>query len=579
VTAPGRHPTTPPRPLWLDRTAPDHATLCARFRWQVPVRYNIAHDACIRHARRDPDRVALRFEDGDAPAVAYTYEQLRREAARLSNTLVALGVARGDRVAIVLPQRPETGIAYLACFQMGAIAVPLSHLFGADALGFRLRDAGVKVALVDADTLPRVQAATRTIESPVTLIGVADTPPVPGVLRWDRLRERASDAYPCLDTAADDPALVIYTSGTTGDPKGALIPHRALIGNLSGFECSHDFFPQGDDVFWSPADWAWTGGLFDALLPTWHHGRTIVGHRGRFDPERACALMQRHRVRNAFLFPTALKMILKEVGDPRVRFPRLRLRTLMSGGEAVGETVCAWARECLGVHINEIFGQTEMNYVVGGCAAVFAPRAGSMGRPYPGHRIALLDEAGDPVAPGTPGEIAVHRDGDPVMFLGYWNNPEATAAKFTGAWGLTGDLAVQDDDGFLFYRGRTDDVIKTAGYRVGPAEIENCLVAHPAVANAAVIGVPDDTRGQVIRACVVVSTGTSASADLAAQLKDHVRARLAPWQCPRDVVFVDALPMTTTGKVQRRLLRPPVDAAPSPAPLPSAPPPSASASA
>jgi acetyl-CoA synthetase len=536
----------------LPRDARDHEALVGGFRWRVPRQYNLAWDVCGRHAQ-DRSRFALYFEDEGGSTSAHTFWDVQVQANRLSNALAALGVGRQDRVAIVLPQRPETAIAHVACYQMGAIALPLSHLFGPDALQFRLADADARVAIVDPDTLPKLWAVRDRLPGLRHVIGVAGAAEA-GVRDWHALTSRAARRFTPVPTLADDPALIIYTSGTTGPPKGALLAHRTLIGNLPGFACSHDMFPEQGDMFWSPADWAWTGGLFDALLPTWHFGMPILAYRGRFDPEKACWLMERYGVRNAFLFPTALKMIMKEVARPRASHD-LELRTLMSGGESVGETVSEWARAELGVTINEIFGQTEMNYLIGGCARVFAPRPGAMGRPYPGHRIALLDEAGAEVPDGELGEVAVHREGDPVMFLEYWRQPEATRAKFTGPWARTGDLAVRDADGFYWYRGRTDDVIKSAGYRIGPSEIENCLLEHPAVANVAVIGVPDAERGNVIKAVVVLTAGHIASPALEGALRDHVRARLAPYQCPRLFDFADALPMTTTGKVQRRQLR------------------------
>jgi acetyl-CoA synthetase len=534
------------------RQARSYEQLHAGFRWEVPARYNIAWDCCGRYAR-SRERFALYYEDEAGITAAFSYWDLHSRANRLANALEGLGVAAGDRVAILLPQRPETVIAYIGIFQMGAIAVPLSHLFGPDALAYRLGDAGAKAAIVDPDTLPRLWSARANLSELRHVIGVAGARET-GVHNWDNLLQRASARYEPADTGADDPALIIYTSGTTGAPKGALIPHRALLGNLSGFVCSHDFFPQPGDMFWSPADWAWTGGLFDALLPTLHFGQPILAYRGRFDPERAFHLLEKYAVRNAFLFPTALKMMLKEVPRPGTRF-ELALRSLMSGGEAVGEAVAEWARSELGVVVNEIFGQTEMNYVIGGCSALFPRKPGAMGRPYPGHRIALLDEAGEQLGPGEIGEIAVWREGDPVVFLEYWKNPQATQAKFVQSWGRTGDVALRDDDGFYWYKGRTDDVIKSAGYRVGPAEIEDCLLKHPAVANAAVIGVPDEERGARIKACIVLRAGTPASDALGEDIRAHVRARLAPYQCPKEIEFIDALPMTTTGKIQRRVLR------------------------
>ncbi len=472
---------------------------------------------------------------------------------------------RRDRVAILLPQRPETGIAHVACYQMDAIALPLSHLFGPDALEYRLADSGASVAIVDESTLPKLWAVRDRLPQLRHVIGVGEGKNAAretGVHDWDKLLSRASRRFQCVDTAADDPALIIYTSGTTGNPKGALMAQRTLLGNLSGFSCSHDFFPQPGDLFWSPADWAWTGGLFDALLPTWNYGMPILGYRGRFDPEKAFWLIEKYGVRNAFLFPTALKMMMKSVPEPKARFD-VNLRTIMSGGEAVGETVFEWARSQLGVTINEIFGQTEINYVVGGCAAAYPPKPGAMGRPYPGHRVAVVDEAGQPLPPGEVGEVCVQRscngEMDPVFLLEYWKNPAATAEKFIGAgeeaWGRTGDLAKMDEDGYLWYQGRADDMFKSAGYRIGPAEIENCLVKHPAVANAAVIGAPDETRGTIVKAFIVLQPGTPPSAALEAELQAHVRQYLAPYEYPKAIAFIDALPMTTTGKVQRRVLR------------------------
>lgn len=532
--------------------APSYAALVEGFRWRVPERFNIARACCGRHATQR-ERFALYFEDESGARGAYSFWDIQMCANRLSNALAALGVARGDRVALVLPQRPETAIAYMAIFQMGAIAVPLSHLFGPDALEYRLRDAGVSVAIADPETLPGLWQVRERLPELAHVIGAAGAREST-VHDWDALLTRASRHFDAVDTHANDPALIVYTSGTTGSPKGALVPHRALLGNLPGFVCSHDFFPQEGDMFWSPADWAWTGGLFDALLPTWYFGMPILAFRGRFEAERSYRLLEKYGVRNAFIFPTGLKMMMKEVADARARYD-LRLRSMMSGGEAVGDAVMDWARDQLGVTINEIFGQTEMNYVIGGCAALFAPKAGAMGRPYPGHRITLRDESGVQVPDGEVGEICVRGEGDPVVFLEYWKNAEATQAKFIDGWGRTGDLAVRDEDGYFWYRGRTDDVIKSAGYRIGPAEIEDCLVKHPAVANAAVVGMPDAERGSRIKAFIVLRSGYAQSDALKRSLQEHVRARLAPYQYPKEIEFIDALPLTTTGKVQRRLLR------------------------
>jgi acetyl-CoA synthetase len=449
-------------------------------------------------------------------------------------------------------------ITYLACFQMGAVAVPLSFLFGPEALRYRLADSGARVAVVDALTaasLAPVRAALPGLEHVIGSAGARDA----GILDWDATLASASDRHEPATTTARDPAAIIYTSGTTGPPKGALLPHCALIGNLPGFEYSHDGFPREGDLFWSPADWAWTGGLWDALMPTLYHGRAILGFRGRFDAERAFHLVEKYAIRNAFLFPTALKMMMKAVPHPRAAHA-LTLRSLMSGGEPVGPAVFHWCREELGVTVNEIFGQTEMNYIVGNSHEVWPVKPGSMGRPYPGHRIAVIDDAGRELPAGEVGDVAVNRlwlDGtpDPVFFLGYWGNDEATANKYSGDWCRTGDQASADDDGYLWYQGRADDMFKSAGYRIGPAEIENCLVRHAAVANCAVVPSPDETRGAVIKAFILLAPGHEPGEALKDSIREHVKGQLAPYQQPREIEFVNELPMTTTGKVQRKVLR------------------------
>jgi len=534
-----------------------HAEAVRAFRWQVPPDCNIAQSACRRWAT-DRARLALYWEDESGATAAFTYWDLLQAANRLSNALAALDVARSDRVAILLPQRPETVVAYLACFQMGVVAVPLSFLFGPDALEYRLANSEAKVAIVDPETLPKLWAVRERLPALAHVIGVAGARES-AVHGWESLLGRASRRFEAVATGPRDPAVIIYTSGTTGPPKGALMPQSTLIGNLPGFECSHDGFPKEGDLFWSPADWAWTGGLWDALMPTLHHGQAILGYRGRFEPEKAFHLLDKYGVRNAFLFPTALKMMRKAVDRPRAKFD-LDLRSMMSGGEPVGPALFEWCREELGVTVNEIFGQTEANYIVGNSHLVWPVKPGSMGRPYPGHRIAVIDDDAREVPAGTVGDVAVHRLGtdgtpDPVFFLGYWKNPEATAKKYSGDWCRTGDQAYADADGYLWYQGRADDMFKSAGYRIGPAEIENCLVKHESIANAAVVPSPDETRGAVVKAFILLAPGVAPSAGLEDSIRAHVKRHLAPYQQPRLIEFVGELPMTTTGKVQRRILR------------------------
>jgi acetyl-CoA synthetase len=526
------------------------------WRWDVPGRYNIATACCGRWAA-DRSRFALYWEDESGAAARYSFWDIQQEANRLSNALAGLGVKRGDRVALILPQRPETAIAYIALFQMGAIALPLSHLFGPDALEYRMEHAGASVAIVEPTTIASLWAVKGKLSQLKHIIGAGGARES-GVHAWEELLARASRNFTPLDTPANDPALIIYTSGTTGPPKGALKSHRIMLGNVPGFVYSHDFFPRPGDMFWSPADWAWTGGLMDALLPAWMFGMPILGFRGRFDAERAYTLIEKYGVRNSFIFPTALKLMMKAVPEPRGKY-QMNLRSIMSAGESVGVTVIEWAREQLGVTINEMFGQTEINYVVGNCQEAWPVKPGSIGRPYPGHRVAVLDDKGVEVPRGELGEIAIHRTfngmQDPVHFLEYWKNPEATKEKYIGDWGCTGDQGRMDEDGYMWYQGRSDDVIKSSGYRIGPAEIESCLVKHPAVANAAVIGKADQARGQIVKAFIVLQPGQDGSQALIDDIQQHVRGRLAPYEYPKEIEFLDVLPMTTTGKVQRKELR------------------------
>ncbi len=562
------------------------------FAWHVPEAFNIAQVCSQRWAQaaHAHQRVAVIEHNASSDQVplaprTYTYAQLQASADALSHMLQDLGVQRGDRVAIVLPQRFETAVAYMAVLQIGAVAMPLSLLFGPDALAYRLQDSESVVAIVDEATVDNVMSVRAQCSALKHLVGIDQAAQKTDV-DYAKAMSIQRQKFIAMQTKANDPAVLIYTSGTTGPPKGALIPHRALIGNLTGFVCSQNWFgfADADDstkntnastdkqttsqaIFWSPADWAWTGGLMDALLPTLYFGCPIVAWRGRFSPDLAFTLMQQHGVTHTFLFPTALKAMMKAYPQPQPQFT-LKLQAIMSAGEAVGDAVFAYCQNQLNVTVNEMFGQTEINYIVGNCAMNGNPRQGigwpakpgSMGKGYPGHRVAVIDDAGHECPVDVPGDVAVHRynlhgQPDPIFFLGYWKNDAATASKFTGDWCRTGDLATRDADGYLWYQGRADDVFKAAGYRIGPSEIENCLIKHPAVANAAVVPKPDAARGALVKAYVVLATGYQASDALVQELQHHVRGQLAPYEYPKEIEFIAELPMTTTGKVQRRVLR------------------------
>jgi acetyl-CoA synthetase len=530
----------------------DYDRLCREFRWSIPDRYNIGVDACDRWAMREPDRAAIIHAHGDGRIETVCFGALMQMSNRLANALRAHGVARGDRVAILLPQSPEAVVAHIAIYKLAAIALPLALLFGTEALGYRLRNSGAVALVTNGFGLEKLASLPETLPDLKLVIstdGASDN-----ASGFASLLEAASDSFTPEDTSADDPAMMIYTSGTTGPPKGALHAHRVLLGHMPGIELPHDFFPQPGDLFWTPADWAWAGGLLDALLPSLHHGVAVVAHRfDKFDPEDAYALMARTGVRNAFIPPTALRM-LRAAPNPRGRH-ELKLRTIGSGGEALGSETFEWGREAFGLTINEFYGQTECNLVLSSCAMLGVSRAGAIGKPVPGHGVAVVDGDGQPVKPGEIGQIAVRRP-DPVMFLDYWGQPEATRDKFIGDWMTTGDQGMVDEDGYFHFVGRDDDVITSSGYRIGPGEIEDCLIRHPAVALAAAIGKPDPLRTEIVKAFVVLKPGVNTPRDsLTAELQDFVRTRLSAHEYPREIAFIDEMPMTTTGKIIRRLLR------------------------
>jgi acetyl-CoA synthetase len=538
--------------------AQDYSVLYRTFAWDVPEQLNIAQLCGQRWAQND--KAAIIEVDETGHGKAWTYRQLVMQANQCAHALRGLGVKKQDRVALVLPQRFETAAAHLGCYQIGAIAMPMSVLFGPEALEFRLTDSAATVAIIDAQCLDAVNAIEHRCPALKTIVVVGQTVFSSGKqLNWAQWIDGANSAPYLLEpTMATDACNLIYTSGTTGPPKGALIPHSALIGNLPGFVASQNWFPQPADVFWSPADWAWTGGLMDALLPSLYFGKPIVAYRGRFSVEAAMNILRVQKITNTFIFPTALKLLMK-AWQPQWS-EQIYLRAIMSAGESVGKTVFDWCEQVLGVTVNEMFGQTELNYVVGNSAARWPARAGSIGKAYPGHQVKVIDDAGSVLSAGQLGEIAVNRFdihgvADPVFFIGYWNNQQATVDKFTGNWCRTGDLATCDEDGYFWYQGRADDMFKAAGYRIGPGEIENCLLKHPAVINAAVVPKPDAQRGNVVKAFVVLNAGFTGDDQLVEQLQQHVRGQLAPYEYPKEIEFIDALPMTTTGKVQRRVLR------------------------
>ncbi|AXC50491.1 AMP-dependent synthetase [Paracoccus suum] len=512
------------RPLQGPTLPPgDYAAMRAAFRWDLPPRLNMARQAILDRAAAEPARLAM-LEWSPEGVTRHSYADLAEMTARLA---AAIDPAPGDRVGVLRTQSAWTAAAHAAIWARGAISVPLFKLFGPEALALRLSDAGIATVITD----PEGRAMLAGFELRVI------------VPEEDALLEAAT--LEAVDTGPQDPAVIIYTSGTTGAPKGALHAHRILTGHLPGVEMSHDRLFPGADVIWTPADWAWIGGLIDVAMPGLALGVPVVAARlPKFTAEAAAAVIADCGVTCAFLPPTALRLL--RASD--VRLPQLR--SVGSAGEPLGVELLTWGRRALGVTINEFYGQTECNMVASGAGSLFAPTPGAIGRSVPGFDVTVIDAAGQPTQ--SEGEIAI-RKGAASMMLGYWQNPKATAEKFHGDWLLTGDRGIMDD-GYIRFIGRGDDVITSGGYRIGPTEIEDVLLKHPAVASAAVIGLPDPLRTEAVTACVVLRPGFVADAALAAELQDHARL-CAAHSYPRAVHFLDALPMTVTGKVMRRELR------------------------
>ncbi len=521
--------------------------LRAGFRWQVPARFNIAETCCDVHARAEPERLALIDVAETGTARRWTYGELASASNRLANAFRARGVRQGDTVAVLLPQGPAVLIAHFAVLKLGAVVLPLFTLFGPDALAYRLADAKARIVVTDAASFGKIDAIRGDLPD-LGEVYCIDPAAAPVRDFWQEIAAAAEGLTP-VDTAADDPAVLIYTSSTTGAPKGVLHAHRFLLGHLPNVELSQGFFPQPGAVGWTPADWAWIGGLMDMAMPCLYYGVPLIARRMRkFDPDEAFRLIRDHRATNLFLPPTALKLMRgATVPDG------LALRAVSSGGESLGAEMLDWGRRALGAPINEIYGQTECNLVVCSAEGVFPTKPGTMGRAVPGAEVAVIDGGGASVPEGEIGEIAVRR-GHPVMFLEYLGKPEATAAKFVGDWLKTGDLGRMDGEGYLIFVARDDDIISSAGYRIGPSEIENCLTGHPDVVMAACVGVPDPVRGEVVKAYVTLREGAD-WAGLEAALIERVKARVSPHVAPRWIEWRESLPMTATGKILRRELR------------------------
>ena len=532
--------------------------LCLSFKWNIPEFYNIASDTVDQDIYQN--RIALINFLQDGKIEEWSFVDIKRYANKLANVFDHFHLEANARVGIILGQCPETAIAHMACFKSGKISIPLFNLFGTDALHYRLLNSRASLVICDNIGLNKIFEIKDRLPDLKKIICIDSNDEKRNVFNFKKLLEHASDSYITKKTKASDPALIIYTSGTTGGPKGALLPHRSLLGHIPGVEIPHEFLSSSEpvtDLFWTPADWAWIGGLFDVLLPAWHFGIPVVSYRSqKFDPEVTFDLISKLEIKNTFLPPTALKMM--KSFNPSKTVKNLKLRTVGSGGEALGEDLLEWGKQILGVGINEFYGQTECNLTVSNCGAIMPTRQGSIGKPVPGHEVRIINENGELIKePGLDGEIIVKSD-TPVSFLKYWENDKATKQKVRDGWLYTGDFAYKHEEGYFYFKGRKDDIINTSGYRVGPSEVEDAVLSHPKVSMVAVIGIPDKLRGHIIKAFVVPRDHNNVLAEneiLKRSIQNHVKLKLAAHEYPRLIEFVHELPLTTTGKIIRKDLR------------------------
>jgi len=516
------------------------------YRWCIPEQYNIATDVCDRWAE-DPSRVALIHKTLNGTIRTYRFRDIQKQANRLANTLEHWGVERGDRVAIALPQSPEAAVSHMAIYKIGAIAVPCAVVLGSKALQFRLSHCDVRVLITDRDGAAKLVSVVEDLPEDM-VITVIDAP-LEKTRDYHKALAKASDSYSTIKSAATDPAFMIYSSGTTGEPKGILHAHQALIGHLPGVEMTHNFLPDEHDLAWTPSDWAWIGGLGDILLPFWHHGLPVLAWRPtEFDPEQALRTIPELQLRNIFVTPTALRLMQQVSPGSIASIPRLR--SVGCGGEPLTDDLVEWSKSTFGTEINDSYGLTECNQVIVNSMAMPPQKRGSIGRAVPGHEIAIIDEDGVELPPGESGIIGIRRP-DPVMFLRYWSDPKMTEQSFLGDWFLTGDLGRREESGFIFYEGRSDDLIVSSGYRVDPVEIETCMRSHPSISMVSVFGDPDEIRTQKIRAVVVLENGVSPSSSLTDTIQTYVKERLGTHVFPKVIKFADALPVTYSGKVRR----------------------------
>ncbi len=519
----------------------------------IPKNANMAADTVGRVAQTEKSqRIALIHENLDGSLETYTFAQLDDLASRFAVSLTELGVRRGDPVAIHTAQGPQTAIAHLAVYKLGGIALTVTHLYGEETIKHIINDSGTRVLITRSEYWTTLRDACRNLSTLEHRIVYGS--PSADEIDFDECLTASREGFEPVMTQSEEPAILMYTSGSTGKAKGIVHAHRLLHAYRPSLTLVYNLelnYPNG--VFWTPSDWAWVGGLYDVVLPAWQHGQTVVSCNHRFSAKWAFEFLQRHRITHSFLTPTALKR-LAQVTKPRENW-QFSLRVVCTGGESLPEEILRWAVEELNVVCNEFYGLTEFSDSIGCCARLFPPVPGSMGRVFPGHSVAIIDESGNELPDDTLGEIAVWTPGEPCLFLRYWGESGVPERMKIGHWLKSGDLALRDQNGYFWYKGRADDLIKSSGYRIGPNEVEETLIAHRDVSDAAVVGKPDPERGEIVMAFVRLNDGVPQNEETRQQLQLFVKQRLAFYKFPRLIEFVDELPMTTTGKIRRRQLR------------------------
>ncbi len=523
----------------------DYEREVRQFEWNTPTDYNIV-DVVEHHAARNHSKVAIFWEDAKGNTRQVTFAELIDGARRFGSALLEMGVKKGDPILHLLPRLPEAPMVQLGTFIAGGIAVPCTEMLKSKEISYRAQRSGAKVIVADVFTMEQGEASrgTSPLSTHILIGGKRD-----GWLSFEDLVADASPAGKQITLAAEDPMVIIFTSGTTGNPKPVVHKHRWMYCH-NRVTARYWWDATQEDVIWATTAPSWAKWYWSPMGTGLTTGASQVMYNGRFDVERYLELLEKYRVTKFCATPTEYRLFAK---FPDLTKYTLALTDALSAGEPLNVEPIEAFKRAFGVTIRDGYGQTESICLV--CNPPGLPvKPGAMGKPTPGPGATLIDEFGDPVKPDEIGEIAV-RPGNPAIFDGYWNSPELDKEAFSGDWYRTGDLARMDEDGYLFFEGRVDDVILTSGYRIGPFEVEDALVSHPAVVEAAAVAAPHRERGEIVKAFVILGDGHSPSEALVKELQNHVKSVTAPYKYPREIEFVDELPKTASGKIKRAELK------------------------